>query len=437
MKVTCRFLLIVLFLGSVVFLDDFAAKAQEVVKPRTIVTTDGESDDKCSFVRFLLYTTDYDVEGLIYTNSMWHLKGNGTQWMHDYINEYAKVYDNLSVHHPGYPTADFLKSRLYVGQMDEVGLASVGEGKDTPGSDRIVEVLLDDDPRPVWLQAWGGLNNICQAFYRIKTSYPDQIEKVTQKARVYAIAEQDDLKKWLQTEMPGVMYILNGMQFWRVIAYSWDRRNPMQEHEIYKEKWLKENIKSKGPLGRMYERQLMEEGDSPAFFYLMNTGLHSHENPSWGGWGGRFEQQEPGNFWSDAKDDGDNTKPLWRFIVPISEDFAARMDWSVNPEYDNANHPPVVKIKQGEKLNVKAGSKVKLKASASDPDNDELTTKWWQYPEAGSWDGKIAILKPEKENIKLEIPADASGKTIHLIFEVKDKGNLPFTRYERIILNVE
>jgi inosine-uridine nucleoside N-ribohydrolase len=44
-------------------------------RPRIIVTTDGESDDKCSFVRFLLYTTDFDVEGLIYTNSKWHLEG--------------------------------------------------------------------------------------------------------------------------------------------------------------------------------------------------------------------------------------------------------------------------------------------------------------------------------------------------------------------------
>lgn len=415
----------------------FYASAQENLKPRTIVTTDGESDDKCSFVRLLLYTSDFDVEGLIYTNSMWHLKGNGTQWMHDFIDEYAKVHDNLLVHHPGFPAAGVLKSKLYVGQMDEVGLASVGEGKDTPGSDRIVEVLLDDDPRPVWLQAWGGLNNICQAFWRIKTSHPEALEKVNNKARVYAIAEQDDLKDWMHKEMPDVMYIRNGIQFWRVIAYSWDRRNPMQEHEIYKEKWLKENILSKGPLGQMYERQLMEEGDSPAFFHLMNTGLQSTELPSWGGWGGRFEKQGPGNFWGDAKDDGDNTKPLWRFIVPISEDFAARMDWSVKADYKAANHPPVVKIKQGEELVVKAGSRVKLKASASDPDDDELIFRWWQYPEAGSWDGIIDIPKPDREKIKLEIPADAAGETIHLIFEVRDKAEFPFTRYKRVVLNIQ
>jgi hypothetical protein len=430
----------IMFTVSVVFLILGLTQdlyAQYSVKPRTIVTTDGESDDKCSFVRFLLYTNDFDVEGLIYTNSMWHLKGNGTQWMHDFIDEYAKVRDNLLVHQKDYPTAEFLKSRLYAGQLEEVGLASVGEGKDTPGSDRIVEVLLDDDPRPVWLQAWGGLNNICQAFYRIKVTHPDQVEKVNQKARVYAIAEQDDLKNWLLDEMPDVMYILNGVQFWRVIAYSWDRKNPMQKHDIYTEKWIRENVKDKGPLGFIYERKVMEEGDSPAFFHLMNTGLRSHEIPSWGGWGGRFIKQEPENFWMDAKDDGDNTKPLWRFIVPISEDFAARMEWSVNPEYAAANHPPVVKTKHPDEMKVKAGSVFKIKATASDPDKNELTTRWWQYPEAGSYEGKVGIDKPEKGNIKVTIPQDASGKTVHLIYEVKDKAEFSFTRYKRIVLKVE
>jgi len=33
----------------------------------------------------------------------------------------------------------------------------VGESLDMPGYDKIVNVLLDNDPRPVWLQTWGGL----------------------------------------------------------------------------------------------------------------------------------------------------------------------------------------------------------------------------------------------------------------------------------------
>jgi hypothetical protein len=48
-------------------------------KPRTIVTTDGGSDDKCSFVRFLLYTTDFDIAALIYTNSRWRRPGGAAR----------------------------------------------------------------------------------------------------------------------------------------------------------------------------------------------------------------------------------------------------------------------------------------------------------------------------------------------------------------------
>lgn len=65
---------------------------------------------------------------------------------------------------------------------------------DTPGSERITEVLLYDDPRPVWLQAWRGLTNIAQALYQIKISHPDQWEKTVNKAYIYAFAKQDARK---------------------------------------------------------------------------------------------------------------------------------------------------------------------------------------------------------------------------------------------------
>ena len=407
-------------------------------RPRIIVTTDGESDDKCSFVRFLIYTTEFDIEGLIYTNSKWHPEGNGTQWMHDFIDQYAKVRDNLLVHHPGYPSAERLKSLIYVGQMDKVGREAVGDNMDTPGSDRIIEVLLDDDPRPVWLQAWGGLNNIAQAFYRIKTSYPDRYEEAAAKAMVYAIAEQDDLKQWMHEEVPEVNYILNAQQFWRVIAYSWDRKNPMEDHEIYTAGWLAENVRSVGPLGEIYDREMMEEGDSPAFFHVINTGLRSTESPSWGGWGGRFAKMGPGNLWTDAGDDGDKTKPLWRFIVPISEDFAARMQWSVTPRHEDANHAPVVLLNHPEDLTVKAGSRVTLDASPTwDPDGDKLEFSWWVYPEAGTYGSQVTIRNSDGPLATIEVPANASGKTIHVICEVRDNAKFPMTRYRRVILDVK
>lgn len=41
-------------------------------KLRTVVTTDGEIDDMNSFIRFLLYSNDMEVAGIILTSSMFH-----------------------------------------------------------------------------------------------------------------------------------------------------------------------------------------------------------------------------------------------------------------------------------------------------------------------------------------------------------------------------
>src|SRR5918993_2649231 len=51
-------------------------------KPRIVVTCDPELDDNNSLIRFLLYSTDFDVQGLIYTSSAFHWKGDGkgTKW---------------------------------------------------------------------------------------------------------------------------------------------------------------------------------------------------------------------------------------------------------------------------------------------------------------------------------------------------------------------
>src|SRR5690348_2734954 len=46
-------------------------------KPRTIVTTDGEVDDQDSFIRLLLYSNEFYLEGLVYSSSQWHYKGDG------------------------------------------------------------------------------------------------------------------------------------------------------------------------------------------------------------------------------------------------------------------------------------------------------------------------------------------------------------------------
>ena len=48
-------------------------------KPRIIVTSDGEIDDECSMIRFLLYANDWDIEGIVTSSSqlIYEVKDNG------------------------------------------------------------------------------------------------------------------------------------------------------------------------------------------------------------------------------------------------------------------------------------------------------------------------------------------------------------------------
>src|SRR5688572_33421785 len=52
--------------------------AQATPKPRVILTADPELDDSNSLVRYLLYSADFQTEGIIYASSGFHWKGDGS-----------------------------------------------------------------------------------------------------------------------------------------------------------------------------------------------------------------------------------------------------------------------------------------------------------------------------------------------------------------------
>ena len=131
-------------------------------------------------------------------------------------------------------------------------------------------------------------------------------------------------------------------------------------------------------------------------------------------------------------------KPIWRWMEAFQNDFASRADWCVK-SYKEANHPPVVVLAHAADLEVRPGAKVKLSArGTSDPDKDKLKYRWWQYREAGSYDGTIEIRGAGKQNALFTVPGDAGkGKTIHVICEVTDNGAPPITRYQRVVVEIE
>jgi hypothetical protein len=91
----------------------------QLAKPRVIAMTDGEVDDRCSMVRFLFHTNDIELLAIIQTNSVFQRKGwVAEKWLDQQVDAYEKVYPNLRIHDPNYPTPDVLRSKLYVGDND-------------------------------------------------------------------------------------------------------------------------------------------------------------------------------------------------------------------------------------------------------------------------------------------------------------------------------
>ncbi|KXI26909.1 nucleoside hydrolase-like domain-containing protein [Paraglaciecola hydrolytica] len=464
------------------------SKTPELEKTRVIITSDGEVDDECSLVRFLLYANEWDIEGIITSSSQYHWQGHkwaGDDWAQPVLNAYAKVHGNLIKHDPHYPSAEFLQKRTLLGnvkaegEMDEV----------TPGSERIVEVLLDEsDNRPVWLQAWGGTNTIARALKTIEQEHPDKMAYVANKIRFYFIWEQDTtyqdyiLPHWGKYQ---ILTIISD-QFW-ALAYQWKKILPAELQKYFAAPWMNEHIlQNHGPLMASYKAHtktsyglmgdydfspgdFRSEGDSPAFLHTISTGLRSMESPDWGGWGGRYINVHD-NTWLDPVPVEDYTypkgrwytssawgrmsmregtktteaqrteyfKPMWRWSVALQNDFAARADWSIK-SFAEANHPPVVELAHEQDIYATPGTVIKLDAKGShDPDGDPLTYQWWQYQEADTYAGTISIKNADQQQASFVVPKDApKGQTIHVVAEVKDKGEPALTRYRRVVIKIE
>jgi len=441
-------------------------------------------------VRFLLYTNEWDVEGIITSSSQYHWHGHrwaGDDWLDPYLEAYSEVYPNLVTHDEDYPAPDYLKSVAFLGNVEAEGeMDSI-----TPGSQHIVKVLLDEsDDRPIWLQAWGGTNTIARALKTIEEEHPDKMKYVANKIRFFFIWEQDSTYQAYIRPNWGKYDILTIIcdQFW-AIAYQWDKIIPNDKIDHFTTGWMKSNIlEDHGSLCSLYQAykggddnegwsagspkqqgSFRSEGDSPAFIYTIPTGLGSLESPDYGSWGGRYVKVR-GNTWLDPVPEPGYTypegrwytqtawgrnymrdkypenqdlkneyfKPITRWTDALQNDFAARADWCVK-NVEEANHPPIVKLQGALKLKAQAGERLELSAKGTtDPDGDELTYQWWQYQEADTYEGSIKIISADKPDASFVVPNDIQkGKTIHVVCQVTDDGVPALTRYQRIVITIQ
>ena len=73
MRKNIHLLLLWLFLGS--NLPILANQTTQDERPRVVIMTDAETDDRCSMVHALLYANDMDIAAIIQTNSCFQRHG--------------------------------------------------------------------------------------------------------------------------------------------------------------------------------------------------------------------------------------------------------------------------------------------------------------------------------------------------------------------------
>ncbi|WP_448059705.1 nucleoside hydrolase-like domain-containing protein [Cellulomonas hominis] len=458
-------------------------------RPRTIITQDGEIDDMDSLVRFLYYSNEVDLEGIVYSSSRYHYRGDpeagvapfrwtGTEWLDEYIDEYEQIYPNLVKHAEGFPTPDHLRSIYKIGNVDNVSEMT----KDTEGSEFLEQIILDDGD-PVHVQTWGGLNTLARALKAIQDDYsatpewPALQKKISEKLTIYNILNQDaTLADYIRPNWPDLKIIDNQSQFWS-FAYQWARRVPAQYQYTLQADYMVENFltghgellegyhswgdgqaipgenpgedrwspdatvnpQAQFPRSGRQQYDFISEGDSPSYMYLFDfNGLRQRENVSYGGWGGRFDA----TTWLDTTDinpatgSADRSYPQTRWVEEIQDDWAARADWGVT-DYSGANHIPQAAVAEGLDLTVYPGKSVTLHGSATDPDGDDVALDWWQYKEAGTFTGDVTPTPGEAGAVTVAVPADAEpGTTIHLILDAQDDGAHTLVHHQRVIITV-
>ena len=442
---------------------------EQTLKPRLVVCTDiapadVEPDDMESMVRLMAYADLFEVEALI-TSVGWNCDPYPKEWA-EYLQRVIEAYrkdvpklmkrsgqttflpisEEEKRQFIGYwPSADYIKSRAVMGS-ERGGIKVIGEGNDSPGSELLIRLADEDDPRPIYVAAWGGANTLAQAIWRVKqTRSAEELNQFVRKFRLYTITDQD-MQFNMRMDRAYSSHMWLRKEFKDNLQFIWDEGTWQEQCDLGKRNWQlhKDHIQGKGNLGKEYpDYKWGVEGDTPSFLYVMPNGLNDPEDPHQTGWAGYHERglcaDSLTTAWTSWQEPVLSISVGYkrRFYPDEISDFMARMQWA---DEGRGNHNPQVVINGSEGLQsfsieAKAGDTIRLDASKTmDPNGDKLSFLWWQQPEIGKT--KVAIAQPEESVITIQIPAETCKETIHIICEVHDDGPFHLVSYRRIQVHI-
>lgn len=460
--------LMLLALVSTLLLPALGQAAEAVPeKTRILILTDigNEPDDSQSLVRFLLYSNEFDVEGIVATTSTWLRDKVNPEMIMQRLDAYEKVLPNLRQNASGYPSAEALRQVVRSGRAG-FGMDVVGENNATEASRLIIQAVDKQDARPLWITVWGGAVDLAQALHDVRaTRTPDQVATFVSKIRVYAISDQDNTGAWIRANFPTLRYITSihawndyFISTWIGMSSSFAEGSDMSQ---VNNEWLSKHIRSKGPLGAVYPAiEYTMEGDTPSFLYLIQNGLGDPEHAEYGSWGGRYAPIVPGDTSGLRVSTSDQvmskngkmyrtaSATIWRWRDAFQNDFAARMDWTLPKESSKANHNPdlVLNGQAGRSIvtfSVKAGETVTLSADGShDRDGDKVNYTWWQYKEPTAtaigvhFAPEVKLANESGMQTQFVAPDVKVPTPFHIILQAKDEGTPNLFSYRRAIVTV-
>ena len=471
--------------------EDYAPKVDKSKQARILITTDLEVDDMNGLLLSLIYSDQYDLTGIVWTAGMFHFSGDGGQhtlgeitpnfraqsthcehrvkgtadltdlrpvdptWLGRVLDYYEADYAKVSKNNPNYPTPEYLRSITKVGNIEFEGDYRF----ETEGSKLIYDRIMDDDPRPLIIQHWGGINTTVRALYSIYEKYhgtpqwDSVLKKVTDKVRISGNGEDNCRSDSKIDEMfPGLKNADRIGGFFNYGTFFSAGKDPQRAAapelqpymhapwnlEAYKynhgkltgEIWLMAEGRAIYGEPLIYNFGLIDYIDwaQAAEQGWAAEGLKSfkrvdYEPFSWG-----FCQFGCASFIniglrSDVQNrDNHYTAVMW-------EELAARADWAICYPSD-CNHAPIV---DGGQLDFTAapGKKVNLAGSAKDPDGDRLITKW--YSPTGA-----QVSATEGWKTTVTVPSDAkSGDKVVVNLEVRDDAERPMTRFAQYVITVK